>query len=122
MLVAGRLAGAVWFRMIFFLPYILADVVAGLIWRFMLDGDLRLPGAVHRVCFGLPPFYLLASKDWAFTAVLIVIVWKYFGFHMMLYVAGLQGIDKEMLEAAEMDGATGRCSASGTSRCRCSGR
>ncbi len=104
MLVAGRLAGAVWFRMIFFLPYILADVVAGLIWRFMLDGDLGFP-ALFTHLFGLPPFYLLASKDWAFTAVLIVIVWKYFGFHMMLYVAGLQGIDKEMLEAAEMDGA-----------------
>ena len=105
MLVAGRLVGAVWFRMIFFLPYILADVVAGLIWRFMLDGDLGFPSLFTNL-FGLPPFYLLASKDWAFTAVLIVIVWKYFGFHMMLYVAGLQGIDKEMLEAAEMDGAT----------------
>jgi raffinose/stachyose/melibiose transport system permease protein len=103
-LVAGRLTGAVWFRMIFFLPYILADVVAGLIWRFMLDGDLGFPRAITNL-FGLEPVYLLASKDWAFTAVLIVIVWKYFGFHMMLYVAGLQGIDKEMLEAAEMDGA-----------------
>ena len=104
MLVAGRLPGAVWFRMIFFLPYILADVVAGLIWRFMLDGELGFPSLFTHL-FGLPPFYLLASKDWAFTAVLIVIVWKYFGFHMMLYVAGLQGIDREMLEAAEMDGA-----------------
>ena len=37
---------------------------------------------------------------------LIVILWKYFGFHMMLYVAGLQGIDKSLLEAAEMDGAS----------------
>ncbi len=36
---------------------------------------------------------------------LIVILWKYFGFHMMLYIAGLQGIDREMLDAAEMDGA-----------------
>ncbi len=32
-------------------------------------------------------------------------MWKYFGFHMMLYIAGLQGIDKDVLEAAEMDGA-----------------
>ncbi len=105
LLVAGRLTGAVWFRLIFFLPYVLADVVAGLIWRFMLDGRLGFP-AIFTGLLGLPPFYLLASKDWAFTAVLIVIVWKYFGFHMMLYVAGLQGIDKDMLEAAEMDGAS----------------
>src|SRR5690606_38196194 len=39
-------------------------------------------------------------------AVLGVIVWKYFGFHMMLFIAGLQSIDKSYYEAAEMDGAT----------------
>jgi raffinose/stachyose/melibiose transport system permease protein len=102
--VAGRVAGAVWFRMIFFLPYVLADVAAGLIWRFMFDGGYGLVGAFTGA-LGLQPFYLLASKDWAFSAVLIVVSWKYFGFHMMLYVAGLQGIDKSLLEAAEIDGA-----------------
>jgi raffinose/stachyose/melibiose transport system permease protein len=102
--VAGRVAGAVWFRMIFFLPYVLADVAAGLIWRFMFDGGYGLVGAFTGA-LGLQPFYLLASKDWAFSAVLIVVLWKYFGFHMMLYVAGLQGIDKSLLEAAEIDGA-----------------
>jgi raffinose/stachyose/melibiose transport system permease protein len=105
LLVAGRMRGAVAFRMIFFLPYILADVAAGLIWRFMLDGSYGVP-ALFTDMLGLQPFYLLASKDWAFSAVLIVTVWKYFGFHMMLYIAGLQGIDKDMLEAAEMDGAS----------------
>ena len=47
LLVAGRVTGAVWFRMIFFLPYVLADVVAGLIWRFMLDGAVRHSGVLH---------------------------------------------------------------------------
>ena len=105
LLVAGRLRGAVWFRMIFFLPYVLADVAAGLIWHFMFDGDFGLIAAMTSL-FGMQPIYLLASKDWAFSAVLVVILWKYFGFHMMLYVAGLQGIDKSLLEAAEMDGAS----------------
>jgi raffinose/stachyose/melibiose transport system permease protein len=105
LMVAGRLKGAVWFRMIFFLPYVLADVAAGLIWHFMFDGNYGLAAAVTNL-FGMPPVFLLASKDWAFAAVLIVILWKYFGFHMMLYVAGLQGIDKSLLEAAEMDGAS----------------
>jgi raffinose/stachyose/melibiose transport system permease protein len=103
-LIAGRMRGAVLFRMIFFLPYILADVAAGLIWRFMLDGSFGIP-SLFTDFFGLQPYYLLASKDWAFSAVLIVTVWKYFGFHMMLYIAGLQGIDKDLLEAAKMDGA-----------------
>ena len=71
---------------------------------------------------GAPPYFLLADKTWAFCAVLIVILWKYFGFHMMLYIAGLQGIDKSLLEAAEMDGASALSSASGTSLCRCSDR
>jgi len=105
LMVAGRVTGAVWFRMIFFLPYVLADVAAGLIWRFMFDGETGIASAVAAL-FGMPPVFLLASKDWAFSAVLIVILWKYFGFHMMLYIAGLQGIDKSLLEAAEMDGAS----------------
>ena len=105
LLVAGRMTGAVWFRMIFFLPYILADVAAGLIWRFMFDGRYGLSRHRHRRCSGSRRSICSASTDWAFTAVLIVILWKYFGFHMMLYIAGLQGIDKSLLEAAEMDGA-----------------
>ena len=103
-MVAGRIPGAAWFRMIFFLPYVLADVAAGLIWHFMFDGDYGLVGAAT-TALGMQPYFLLADKTWAFSAVLIVIVWKYFGFHMMLYVAGLQGIDRSLLEAAEMDGA-----------------
>ena len=105
MMVAGRITGAVWFRMIFFLPYVLADVAAGLIWHFMFDGDYGISSAVT-TALGTPPYFLLADKTWAFSAVLIVILWKYFGFHMMLYIAGLQGIDSALLEAAEMDGAT----------------
>jgi raffinose/stachyose/melibiose transport system permease protein len=105
MMVSGRVAGAAVFRMIFFLPYILADVAAGLIWRFMFDGGYGLPSLVTGA-LGIAPYYLLADKTWAFSAVLIVILWKFFGFHMMLYVAGLQGIDKSLLEAAEMDGAS----------------
>ena len=105
MMVAGRITGAASFRMIFFLPYVLADVAAGLIWRFMFDGDYGLSSAITGA-LGLAPYYLLADKTWAFSAVLIVILWKYFGFHMMLYVAGLQGIDRSLLEAAEMDGAS----------------
>jgi raffinose/stachyose/melibiose transport system permease protein len=105
LMVAGRFPGAVWFRMIFFLPYILADVAAGLIWRFMFDGGYGLSSVITGA-LGLAPYYLLADRTWAFSAVLIVILWKYFGFYTMLYVAGLQGVDRSLLEAAEMDGAS----------------
>lgn len=104
LILAQRITGAVVFRMIFFLPYILADVAAGLIWHFVFDGDYGLVAGITSF-FGAPPTFVLADKNWAFSAVLIVIVWKYFGFHMMLYIAGLQSLDKSVLEAAEMDGA-----------------
>ena len=102
--VAGNAWGSVAFRVIFFLPYVLADVAAGLIWRFLFDGDYGLDAAAAHA-LGTQPLYLLASDRWAFVAVLAVIMWKYFGFHMMLYVAGLQNVDKSLLEAAEIDGA-----------------
>ena len=104
-LLADRRFGAVTFRMIFFLPYILADVAAGLIWRYMFDGDYGMVSQAS-VALGGEPIYLLANKDYAFAAVLIVIVWKYFGFHMMLYIAGMQNIDKHLYEAAAIDGAS----------------
>jgi raffinose/stachyose/melibiose transport system permease protein len=104
-LLAERLSGAVAFRMIFFLPYILADVAAGLIWRFMFDGDYG-PISYLMQWLGYPPLFLLADRQVAFSTVLTVIVWKYFGFHMMLYIAGLQSIDRNLYEAADMDGAT----------------
>ncbi|TNC60187.1 carbohydrate ABC transporter permease [Rubellimicrobium roseum] len=105
-LLAHRIRGALMFRLIFFLPYVLADVAAGLIWRFVYDGDFGIVSGVVQVAGG-EPVYLLAERETAIWAVLAVIVWKYFGFHMMLFIAGLQAIDKEVMEAAEVDGATG---------------
>jgi len=104
-LLADRRFGAVGFRMIFFLPYILADVAAGLIWRFVFDGNYGLVSQAL-VTLGFEPYHLLADRHYAFAAVLIVIVWKYFGFHMMLYIAGMQNIDRNLYEAASIDGAS----------------
>ncbi|MBO9101591.1 sugar ABC transporter permease [Rhizobium sp. VS19-DR104.2] len=105
-MLANRIAGVVMFRLIFFLPYVLAEVAAGLIWRFVYDGDYGLFASLAHL-FGVATPYVLADKDLAIYAVLAVIVWKYFGFHMMLFIAGLQSLDKSILEAAEIDGATG---------------
>jgi len=104
-MVSHRIPGAVSFRLIFFMPYVLADVAAGLIWRFVYDGDYGLFAAIASF-FNVASPYVLADKSLAIYAVLGVIVWKYFGFHMMLFIAGLQSIDKSYYEAAEMDGAS----------------
>ncbi len=104
LLVASTGALNNFFRLVFFMPFILADVVAGLIWRYIFDGDYGLVGQFTTL-FGMDPYYPLADKTWAFNSVLMVVVWKYFGYHMMIYIAGLQGISKDLLEAAKIDGA-----------------
>lgn len=93
------------FRMIFFVPFILAEVATGLIWSFVYDGDYGLVASFANA-LGLPPFYILADRDFAFYAIMVVIVWKYFGFHMIIYIAGLQGIPPQLIEAAIIDGAS----------------
>ena len=104
-MLADRFRGAVALRMVFFLPYILAEIATGLIFSFVYDGDYGLLAAIYRM-FGAEAPHLLASSSTAFPAVLLVVVWKYFGFHMMLFIAALQGMDKNMVEAARIDGAS----------------
>jgi len=105
-LLSEKFRGTNTFRLIFFLPYILAEIAAGLIWRFVYDGDYGLLAKVFAM-FGAAPPYLLAEPDYAIYAILVVVVWKYFGFHMILYIAGLQQIDRNLFEAARIDGASG---------------
>lgn len=93
------------FRIIFFLPFMLAEIAAGMIWRFIYDGE-NGAFAIFNNWFGHDGYQILGDTNWAFIAILFTIVWKYFGFHMMIYIAGLQSINNEVLEAAVMDGAS----------------
>ena len=90
-------------RVLFFIPFMLAEVAAGLIWRFVYDGDYGLLPTLG-TAVGVEMPYVLADKFWVLPAVMFVIVWKYFGFHMMIYIAALQSISKEVIEAARLDG------------------
>ena len=103
-LLAKRRFGTVAFRMIFFLPFILADIAAGLIFHYVFDGDVGLVSLVSE-SMGFGPIALLADRDLAIITILVAATWKYFGFHMMLYIAGMQAIDRSLYEAAEIDGA-----------------
>lgn len=92
------------FRLIFFLPYILAEIAAGLIWSFIFDGNYGVSAGITQA-MGTEPYFLLGDRDWAFIAIMTVIVWKYFGFHMMIYIAALQAVPDDLLEAARIEGA-----------------
>ncbi len=104
LILAGRLPGAVFFRLVFFLPYVLAQTATGLMFTFVYDGNYGLVKSLFDL-FGVSAPHILASPDTAMPAVLFVVVWKYFGFHMMLLIAGLQSLDHQVLEAAQIDGA-----------------
>jgi raffinose/stachyose/melibiose transport system permease protein len=90
-------------RTLFFLPYMLAEIAAGLIWKFVYDGNYGLLPTVGDAIGQEMPF-VLGDKFWVMPAIMLVIVWKYFGFHMMIYIAGLQSIPSEVIEAARLDG------------------
>ena len=120
------------------MPYVLAEIATGLIFSFVYDGDYGLLAAIYRM-FGAEAPHLLASPQTSMLAILIVIVWKYFGFHMMLFIAALQGMDRNLIEAgtdrrghalaepalhrhsAALSRPSGcRCSLPSSARCSCS--
>lgn len=100
---AERSVGINIMRTIFFLPFMLAEVAAGLIWKFVYDGNYGLLPIIGDALGTKMPF-VLADKFWVIPAIMLVITWKYFGFHMMIFIAGLQSIPNEVVEAARLDG------------------
>jgi raffinose/stachyose/melibiose transport system permease protein len=100
MIVNARMRGRALLRVLFFAPFVLSEVVTGVIWTLMLQ-----PG-------GLADAVMPVDREWladpgiVLYTLFVVISWKYFGFHMILYLAGLQQIPRELEEAAEIDGAT----------------
>jgi raffinose/stachyose/melibiose transport system permease protein len=97
--------GRALFRTIFFLPFVLSEVITGVIWNFIYRPD---GGLVTSLLTSLFPQFkgtaLLAEPRTVLYALFVVITWKFFGYHMILYIAGLQNIPAEIEEAAAIDG------------------
>lgn len=108
LLIRDSIPGRAAFRTIFFLPYVLSEVITGVVWVFIFRPQ---NGLLNWVAGGLIPGFepvaLLADTDTVLYAIFAVITWKFFGFHMILYLAGLQGIPSELEDAARVDGASG---------------
>ncbi len=106
LMVGRKLPGRSLFRSIFFMPYVFSEVITGLIWLFVYHPS---GGLVNTVLGTFIPGYeaqgWLSNRDIALLCVFIVITWKYFGLHMILYMAGIQSINTEVEEAARIDGA-----------------
>jgi len=105
LLVRGIMRGRATFRTIFFLPFVLSEVVTGVIWNFIYRPDGGLINVLLQgIIPGMKETALLANPNTVLYALFGVITWKFFGYHMILYIAGLQNIPAELEEAAQIDG------------------
>ncbi|GAA3672445.1 sugar ABC transporter permease [Nonomuraea antimicrobica] len=104
MLLNQRLRGRALYRVVFFAPYVLSEVITGVLFSLILSPDSGMANQVLSV-FGLESEWL-ANPDTVMPSLFLVMTWKYFGFHMMIYLAGRQSIPNELVEAAQIDGAT----------------
>lgn len=101
----GKLRGRVALRAIFYLPVIAPLVTVSVIWRIIFDTYSGILNAGLDV-FGIAPIPWLTSTAWAMPAVIIMSVWKTFGWNIVIFLAGLQGIPQQLYEAAAIDGAS----------------
>jgi raffinose/stachyose/melibiose transport system permease protein len=101
-----RFRGRAILRLIFFVPYVISEVITGIVWQLLLQPAGPIDGAMTAV--GLGDLYSpwLADPSTVLLALFVIISWKYFGFHMILLLAGLQSIPRDLEEAAAVDGAT----------------
>ncbi len=105
-LLDSRIKGRALLRTVFFAPYILSEVVTGVVWRQILRPDGLLDRSLQAVGGESLVQGWLSDPDVVLASLFFVISWKYFGFHMVLMLAGLQGIPKDLKEAASIDGAS----------------
>ncbi|MEX3101140.1 sugar ABC transporter permease [Streptomyces sp. V2] len=101
-----KLRGRAVYRMLFFAPYILSEAITGILFSMLFAPDDgfadQLLGRIGLDGLGGEWF---SDPSTVLATLFLVMTWKYFGFHMMLYLAGLQSIPAELKEAALIDGA-----------------
>jgi raffinose/stachyose/melibiose transport system permease protein len=105
-LLSRNLKGRGLFRTMFFAPFILSEVVTGVVWRQIFRPEGLFDVMLSTVGAESLSQEWLADPSIALYSLFFVISWKYFGFHMVLIMAGLQTIPDELEEAASIDGAT----------------
>ena len=94
------------FRTIFFAPYVTTLVAVAIVFRYLYHPRF---GGLNRVLelLGIPAIDWLGDPRWAMPAIIILAIWKNFGYAMILFIAGLQAIPVSLYEAARIDGASG---------------
>lgn len=97
-----KIRGAEIFKTVYFLPFITPMVVAAIVWEWIFD---PYRGALNHFLLGAKIAWLY-DTHFAMFAIILVSVWKLIGYNMVLFLAGLSGIDQNLFEAAKIDGAS----------------
>ena len=109
LLLNRKMKGRGLFRVLLFVPYVISEAIIGLGWRLFLGSSGVNSGAVNEVLnmigLGSLAHYWL-DKGTALWVLLVICTWKYIGFAVILFLAGMQGIPEELSEAAAVDGAS----------------
>jgi multiple sugar transport system permease protein len=92
------------FRTLYFAPFITTLVAVAIVWRYLYH---RQYGLINYglSAIGIEPIDWLGDPQWAMPAIILLAVWKNFGYSMLIFIAGLQAIPQELYEAAYLDGA-----------------
>ncbi|WP_369822588.1 carbohydrate ABC transporter permease [Cellulomonas sp. KH9] len=106
LLLNRRFRGQTAMRVIVFVPYVLAEVVAGVVWALILQPNGPLDALLDSVGLGAIGQVWLGDPKVALWTVMGVLTWKYSGLAIVLLLAGLQGVPEELHEAAQIDGAS----------------
>ena len=109
LLLNGKFKGVTFFRTVIFIPVVMSFIVVGILWQWIFNPNFGLMNYLLGL-FGLNdemnPVQWLGSAHYALFALMIVDVWKWTGYHTVIFLAGLQGIPKDIYEAADVDGAS----------------
>ncbi len=106
LLLNRRFPGRGFVRLVVFAPYVLSEATTAVIWLLMLQPDGFVDRAFETVGLGALVQLWLADPNLVLYTMFAVLTWKYVGFGIILFLAGLQGIAGELREAAALDGAT----------------
>jgi len=93
------------FRTVYFAPFVTTLVAVAIVWRYIFHTRYGLLNYALGV-FGAGPIDWLGDPRWAMPAIILMTVWKSFGYNMLIFIAGLQAIPEELYEAARIDGAS----------------
>jgi len=106
LLLNRKMRGQSALRVLIFVPYVISEVVVGLGWSLMLQSNGAANGFLDKIGLGALRQDWLSNPDVAIWSLMVIITWKYIGFAIILFLAGLQGIPEELSEAAAIDGAS----------------